>query len=571
MSIAEKLRLRGLRPRKALGQNFLHDQRVCSAIAQATLPSPGAWVLEIGPGLGALTVPLLALAERVVALEKDTGLAAVLREEQAEAIASGRLVLHEGDATRLDWLPLLEGAPGERVIAGNLPYSVTGLLLERATTVAPHVARAVFMLQLEVAERLAAAPASEAYGALTVFVQAAFEVKGQPRPRPSRSRSTSASHRSRHRRWTPPTASSAAWSSSPRHGRPDHDARRQRSASAASSTSSASRSTRAAPSTPSARRSTASRPDLRRSVDEGRDLRDGHQGHRPARPVPKGRQDRPLRRRRRRQDRSHPRAHQQRRQGARRRVVFAGVGERTREGNDLFLEMSESKLDTGAPVISKTGLIYGQMNEPPGARARVALSASRSPSTSATKKARTCSSSSTTSSASRRPAPRCPRSSAASRAPSVTSRRSPPRWASSRSASPRRTRARSPACRPSTCPPTISPTRRPATAFAHLDATTCSRAPSPSSASTPPWTRSTRRRRMLDPQIVGERHYKVARKVQQTLQKYKDLQDIIAILGMDELSEDDKKIVGRAPARSRSSCRSPSSSPRSSPAARASS
>src|SRR4029077_2094554 len=54
---------------------------------------------------------------------------------------------------------------------------------------------------------------------------------------------------------------------------------------------------------------------------------------------------------------------------------FAGVGERTREGNDLFLEMSESKLETGAPVISKTALIYGQMNEPPGARARVALSA----------------------------------------------------------------------------------------------------------------------------------------------------------------------------------------------------
>lgn len=177
MSIAEKLRQRGLRPRKALGQNFLHDQRVCHAIAQAAVPSPGAWVLEIGPGLGALTGPLLELSERVVALEKDTGLAAVLREEQAERIASGQLVLHEGDATRIDWLPLLDGAPGERVIAGNLPYSVTGLLLERATTVAPHVARAVFMLQLEVAERLAAAPASGAYGALTVFVQAAFSVR----------------------------------------------------------------------------------------------------------------------------------------------------------------------------------------------------------------------------------------------------------------------------------------------------------------------------------------------------------------------------------------------------------
>ncbi len=88
--------------------------------------------------------------------------------------------------------------------------------------------------------------------------------------------------------------------------------------------------------------------------------------------------------------------------------VFAGVGERTREGNDLFLEMSESKLESGAPVISKAALIYGQMNEPPGARARVALSAITAAEYFRDERARTCCSSSTTSSASPRPGRRSP-------------------------------------------------------------------------------------------------------------------------------------------------------------------
>lgn len=177
MSIAEKLREKGLRPRKALGQNFLHDPRIARTIAEAAAPTRDTSVLEIGPGLGALTVPLLALATRVVALEKDPGLAAVLREERSEELGTGQLVLVEGDATRVDWLSLLDGAPEPWVVAGNLPYSVTGLLLERVTTVARRIERAVFMLQLEVAERLVAAPDTENYGALTVFVQAAFEVK----------------------------------------------------------------------------------------------------------------------------------------------------------------------------------------------------------------------------------------------------------------------------------------------------------------------------------------------------------------------------------------------------------
>jgi hypothetical protein len=135
--------------------------------------------------------------------------------------------------------------------------------------------------------------------------------------------------------------------------------------------------------------------------------------------------------------------------------VFAGVGERTREGNDLYHEMIEAgviKLD-GTPG-SKVALVYGQMNEPPGARARVGLSGLTVAEYFRDEKARTCCSSSTTSSASPRRARKCRRCSAASRRRWATSRRWPPTWARCRSASPRPRRARSPRCRPSTCPPT---------------------------------------------------------------------------------------------------------------------
>lgn len=138
--------------------------------------------------------------------------------------------------------------------------------------------------------------------------------------------------------------------------------------------------------------------------------------------------------------------------------VFAGVGERTREGNDLYHEMIESNVNKDpkkGPVDgSKCALVFGQMNEPPGARARASVSrASRSPSISAIK-ARTCSSSSTTFSASRRRVRKCRRCWAVFLRRWAISRRSRPRWARCRSASPRRPRARSLRCRPFTCPPT---------------------------------------------------------------------------------------------------------------------
>ncbi|AUX23662.1 F0F1 ATP synthase subunit beta [Sorangium cellulosum] len=226
--------------------------------------------------------------------------------------------------------------------------------------------------------------------------------------------------------------------------------------------------------------------------------------------------------------------------------VFAGVGERTREGNDLFLEMSESKLADGSPVISKAALIYGQMNEPPGARARVALSALTVAEHFRDEEGQdvllfvdnifrfTQAGSEVSALLGRIP-------SAVGYQPTLSTEMGAfqERITSTTKGSVTSVQAIYVPADDLTDP-------APATAFAHLDATTVlSRAISELGiypAVDPLDSNST----MLDPQIVGEKHYSVARRVQQTLQRYKDLQDIIAILGMDELSEDDKLVVSRA-------------------------
>jgi len=226
--------------------------------------------------------------------------------------------------------------------------------------------------------------------------------------------------------------------------------------------------------------------------------------------------------------------------------VFAGVGERTREGNDLFLEMSESKLESGESVISKAALIYGQMNEPPGARARVALSALTAAEYFRDEEGQdvllfvdnifrfTQAGSEVSALLGRIP-------SAVGYQPTLSTEMGAlqERITSTTKGSVTSVQAIYVPADDLTDP-------APATAFAHLDATTVlNRAISEMGiypAVDPLDSTST----MLDPQVVGERHYGVARKVQQTLQRYKDLQDIIAILGMDELSEDDKIVVARA-------------------------
>ena len=225
---------------------------------------------------------------------------------------------------------------------------------------------------------------------------------------------------------------------------------------------------------------------------------------------------------------------------------FAGVGERTREGNDLYIEMNESKLETGEPVISKTALIYGQMNEPPGARARVALSALTVAEYFRDTEGQdvllfvdnifrfTQAGSEVSALLGRIP-------SAVGYQPTLGTEMGAlqERITSTKKGSITSVQAIYVPADDYTDP-------APATTFAHLDATTeLSRAISEKGiypAVDPLSSTST----MLDPAIVGERHYRVARQVQQTLQRYKDLQDIIAILGMDELSEDDKLVVERA-------------------------
>ncbi|MBW2459566.1 MAG: F0F1 ATP synthase subunit beta, partial [Deltaproteobacteria bacterium] len=225
---------------------------------------------------------------------------------------------------------------------------------------------------------------------------------------------------------------------------------------------------------------------------------------------------------------------------------FAGVGERTREGNDLYLEMMESKLEDGASVLSKTSLVYGQMNEPPGARARVALSALTSAEYFRDKEGQdvllfvdnifrfTQAGSEVSALLGRIP-------SAVGYQPTLSTEMGElqERITSTTKGSVTSVQAIYVPADDLTDP-------APATTFAHLDANTVlSRAISELGiypAVDPLDSTST----MLDPRVVGEKHYNVARGVQETLQKYKDLQDIIAILGMDELSEDDKLVVSRA-------------------------
>jgi 16S rRNA (adenine1518-N6/adenine1519-N6)-dimethyltransferase len=166
LAVRRTLRAEGLRPSHARSQNFLADPDVLQDILDIARVEAGGRVLEIGPGLGILTGGLLDAGASVTAIELDRGLAAYLRTRFGEAIATDRLRLIEGDA--LDQ-PLLElVAPPFEVVA-NLPYHVTSPTLHRLLGGRPRPTRLVLMLQLEVAERIAAAPGAMSY--LSVFVQ----------------------------------------------------------------------------------------------------------------------------------------------------------------------------------------------------------------------------------------------------------------------------------------------------------------------------------------------------------------------------------------------------------------
>ncbi len=220
--------------------------------------------------------------------------------------------------------------------------------------------------------------------------------------------------------------------------------------------------------------------------------------------------------------------------------VFAGVGERTREGNDLYMEMKDSG------VLDKTALIFGQMNEPPGARQRVALTALTAAEYFRDEEGKdvllfvdnifrfTQAGSEVSALLGRMP-------SAVGYQPTLATEMGElqERIASTKKGSITSVQAVYVPADDLTDP-------APATTFSHLDATTVLSRQISEMGIYPAVDPLDSTSRILDPNIVGNEHYAVAKTVQETLQKYKDLQDIIAILGMDELSDEDKLVVQRA-------------------------
>jgi len=173
----EQLRRYGLRPKRSFGQNFLTDPNIARKIVETALPEPGGNVVEIGPGLGALTGLLLERAEKVAAIEVDRDLAAALRGSPSLLQHHAKLMVLEHDAKTADLNGLLQRGPGPAVLIGNLPYNITGPLIRRAVEVADCVVRTVFLVQQEVCDRLTAAPGTSAYGAMTVFVQLRYSTR----------------------------------------------------------------------------------------------------------------------------------------------------------------------------------------------------------------------------------------------------------------------------------------------------------------------------------------------------------------------------------------------------------
>lgn len=155
------------RPRRRFGQHFLHERATVARIVAAIGPRPGERIVEIGPGEGVLTAPLLAATGRLDAVELDRDLAAALR---ARGDWPGELVVHEGDVLQFDFAALANGAPLRLV--GNLPYNISTPLLFHLLAQRTAITDMHFMLQREVADRLAATPGTKAYGRLSVMVAA---------------------------------------------------------------------------------------------------------------------------------------------------------------------------------------------------------------------------------------------------------------------------------------------------------------------------------------------------------------------------------------------------------------
>ena len=159
--------------RKRFGQNFLHDPAIIQRIVQVINPQPGERLVEIGPGKGAITFPLLTACKHLEVIELDRDLVRPLAEK---ATAFGELVIHQQDALRFDFAALAEG--GRVRTVGNLPYNISTPLLFHLIAQSDSIQDMHFMLQKEVVDRMAAVPGNRDYGRLSVMIQ--YRCKVEP-------------------------------------------------------------------------------------------------------------------------------------------------------------------------------------------------------------------------------------------------------------------------------------------------------------------------------------------------------------------------------------------------------
>ena len=163
------------RPKKSFGQHFLHERRYIDRIVSVIAPRAEDFLVEIGPGEGALTFPLLAAAGKLTAIELDTDLIPNL---QAKAASIGELSIVHADVLKVDFTAMAQRAGVARLrIAGNLPYYISSPILFHCVDHAAAIADMHFMLQKEVVDRMAAEPGSKVYGRLSVMLQLACRVE----------------------------------------------------------------------------------------------------------------------------------------------------------------------------------------------------------------------------------------------------------------------------------------------------------------------------------------------------------------------------------------------------------
>ena len=169
LEIRDLANMKEHKARKRFGQNFLQDTRIINDIVSAVRPAPGDVVIEIGPGLAAITEPLARKLDKLYVIEIDRD---IIKRLKTLPFAD-KLVIHEGDVLQFDF----GSVAGKKKIVGNLPYNISTPLLFRLSEVADEVADMHFMLQKEVVERMVAAPKSNDYGRLSVMLQYFFDME----------------------------------------------------------------------------------------------------------------------------------------------------------------------------------------------------------------------------------------------------------------------------------------------------------------------------------------------------------------------------------------------------------